>query len=187
MKRALLILAVGLLLPGVVAADGTVGVFFDGPGVMHYGPTTGEWFNAYLYLHNAEYYVTGLEYQLLTPMDPTHALIMVGAIEYPDNSTLQMGDPFSGHTITYWPPLNGFMPGYNLLATIPFYTVAGCDEGLPNEFLLVIGPHPVTEELRATYYPDNNYFYPAGLTSVLCPTETATEEQSWGVIKSLYR
>ena len=185
MKRALLILALALLIPGVVAAEGTVGIYFDGPGIMHYSPATGEWFNAYLYMHNAEYYITGIEYQLLTPLDPTHVMIMMGAVEYPDESTLQMGDPFSGHTITYWPPLNGFMPGYNLLCTIPFYAVAGCDQ--LDDFPLVIGPHPATGELRATYYPENNYFYPAGLTSMLCPVETATEEESWGAIKSLYR
>ena len=187
MKRALLILAVMLLLPGVAAAQSTVGIFFDGPGVMHLSPATGEWFNAYLYIHNAEYYVTGLEYQLLTPMDPTHVLIELGTVKYPDNSNLQMGDPFSGHTITYWPPLNGFMPGFNLLATIRFYTVAGCDQGLMPDFPLVIGPHPTTGVLRATYYPDNDYFFPAGLTSILCPIETGVEEESWGAIKSLYR
>lgn len=184
MKRALLIMSVMLLLPGVVAADGTVGVFFDGPGVMDYCPATGEWFTGYLYMHAAEYYITGIEYQLLTPMDPTHTMVIMGVPEYPDNSTLQLGDPFTGHTITYWPPLNGYMPGYNLLCTFNFYTVAG--DGL-EEYPLVIGPHPETEELRATYYPNNYYFYPAGLTSLLCPTVTATEEESWGAIKSLYR
>lgn len=187
MKRALLILAVVLLLPGVVAAEGTVGVFFDGPGIMDYSPATGEWFTAYVYMHAAEYYITGIEYQLLTPMDPTHTIIMLGMVEYPDNSTLQMGDPFTGHTITYWPPLNGYIPGYNLLCTIPFYAVAGCDEGGLDNYPLAIGPHPETGELRATYYPDNFYFYPAGLTSLLCPVGTATEEESWGAIKSLYR
>jgi hypothetical protein len=187
MKRALLILAVMLLLPGVAAAQSTVGIFFDGPGVMHYIPETGEWFDAYLYIHNANNYVTGIEYQILTPLDPTHALIRLGTVEYPDNSTLQMGDPFSGHTITYWPPLNGFIPGYNLLATITFYAAHGCDDGLNADFPLVVGPHPVTGVLRATFYPDNEYFYPAGLTSIMCPEGTAVEEESWGAIKSLYR
>ena len=187
MKRALLILAVMLLLPGIAAAQSTVGLFFDGTGVMHYYPATDAFFTGYLYLHNADYYVTGLEYQLLTPLDPSHALIDMGTITYPDNSSLQMGDPFTGHTITYWPPLNGFMPGYNLLCTIRFFAMAGCDQGLPTDFPMVIGPHPDTGVLRATYYPDNDYFYPAGLTSILCPAETGVEEESWGAIKSLYR
>jgi len=174
-----------LLLPGVAAAQSTVGVFFDGPGVMHYSPTAGEWFEAYLYIHNAAYYVTGIEYQLLTPMDPSHTLIMMGLVEYPDNSTLQLGNPFTGHTITYWPPLNGFMPGYNLLTSFTLYAPGGC-EGL-SDYPFVIGPHPDTGVLRATYYPDNNYFFPVGLTSILCPIETGVEEESWGAIKSLYR
>jgi hypothetical protein len=184
MKRALLIISVMLLFPGIVAAEGTVGVFFDGPYVMTHCPETGEWFTAYLYMHAAEYYITGIEYQLLTPMDPGHTMIMMGPVEYPDNSTLQLGDPFSGHTITYWPPLNGYMPGYNLLCSFTFYAAAA---GGLEEYPLVIGPHPDTGELRATYYPNNLYFYPAGLTSLLCPTVTATEEESWGAIKSLYR
>lgn len=185
MKRALLIIAVVLLLPGVAFTQSTVGIYFDGPGVMHYSPATGEWFDAYLYVHNADYYITGLEYQLLTPMDPTHALLMMGPITYPDNSALQIGDPFSGHTVTYWPPLNGYMPGYNLLATYTFYSPSGC-EGIA-DYPLVIGPHPESGILRATFYPDNEYFYPAGLTSVLCPDQTGVEDESWGAIKSLYR
>jgi len=56
-----------------------------------------------------------------------------------------------------------------------------------DDFPLVMGPHPETGFLRATYYPNNYYFYPVGLTSILCPVETATEEESWGAIKSLYR
>ena len=38
MKRALLIVTVVLLIPVVVAAQSTVGVFFDEPGVMTYSP-----------------------------------------------------------------------------------------------------------------------------------------------------
>lgn len=175
-----------LLLPGVAVAQSTVGVFFDGPGIMRYSPATnGDIFTGYLYIHNADYYVTGIEYQLLTPRDPSHTLIVMGQLVYPDNSTLQLGDPFSGHAITYWPPLNGFMPGFNLMVTFSFYAVCGCDQGGLDDFPIIIGPHPVTGLLRATYYPDNDYFYPVGLTSLLCPVETSVEEESWGAIKSL--
>ena len=139
----------------------------------------------YLYIHNADYYITAIEYQLVTPMDATHSLIMLVGVTYPDNLSVSFGDPFSGNAVAYWPPLNGILSDYNLLATIEFYAPDGC-EGMA-DYPLVVGPHPDTGELRATYYPDNYYFYPVGLTSILCPVTTGVEEESWGAIKSLYR
>lgn len=193
MKRALLILAVALLLPGVLSAqDGLIGIYFDvpvdeAPEVMHIYPTGGQSFTGYLYCMNAEYYITGIEYQLLTPMDPTHIGILLLETVVPPNSPLQIGSPFDGHAITYWPPLNGYMPGYNLMATYTFYAVDDCYTGSLQDYPMIIGPDPGSGELRGTYSPDNNYFYPVGLTSIICPVETANEEQSWGAIKSLYR
>jgi hypothetical protein len=187
MKRALLILAVAILIPGIVSAQATVGVYFETPGSIYYSPENDEVFKAYIYLHNAEYYVTGFEYQLLTPMDPTHDLMWFQSVELPDNSTLQIGHPWTGHAITYWPPLNGFLPGYCLMATLTFYVPEGCGpEGL-EDFPMIIGAHPASGELACTYAPNNYYFYPIGLTSILCPTATSVTEGSWGAIKSLYR
>ena len=193
MKRALLILAVVLLLPGVLSAqEALIGVYFDvpvdaAPEVMHYYPTAGTTFTGYLYSLNASYYITAIEYQLTTPMDPTHVGIMLVETVLPPSSSLQIGDPFNGHSIAYWPPLNGFMPGYNLLATFTFYAEHDCFTGAIQDYPMVIGPHPDTGELRGAYSPDNDYFYPVGLTSIICPVETANEEKSWGAIKSLYR
>ena len=192
MKRALLILAVALLLPGVLSAqDGLVGIYFDVPPdavpeVMHHYPSAGATFTGYLYSKNAEYYITGIEYQLLTPMDPTHVGIMLFEVSLPAGA-MQIGAPFTGHSIAYWPPLNGYMPGYNLMATYTFYAEFDCYTGAIDDYPMVIGPHPDTGELRGTYSPDNDYFYPIGLTSIICPVETANKEESWGAIKSLYR
>lgn len=193
MKRALLILAVALLLPGVVSAqDPLVGIYFDipgetGPEVMHIYPTAGSTFTGYLYIVNGAYYITGIEYQLTTPLDPTHVAILLFETALPESATLSIGDPFNGHAITYWPPLNGFMPGYNLLATYTFYSEYACYTGAIADYPMVIGPNPGSGELRGTYTPDNDYFYPIGMTSIVCPVETSTREESWGAIKSLYR
>jgi hypothetical protein len=192
MKRALLILAVALLLPGVLSAqDALVGVFFDvppgeAPSVMHYYPEEMVAFTGYLYSMNADYYITGIEYQLQTPMDPTHIGIMLSTWEVPEGA-LQIGNPFDGHAIAFWPPLNGYMPGYNLMATYTFYAACGCFTGAIEDYPMTVGPHPVSGELWGTYSPDDEYFYPIGLTSIICPVGVANQEESWGAIKSLYR
>lgn len=192
MKRALLILAVALLLPGVLSAqEALIGVYFDvppdaAPTVMHHYPTGGTTFTGYLYSVNAEYYITGIEYQLATPTDPSHVGIMLDSWEVPAGA-LQIGNPFNGHAIAFWPPLNGFMPGYNLLATYTFYAAFDCYTGAIEDYPIVVGPHPVSGELWGTFSPEDQYFYPIGLTSIICPVETANREESWGAIKSLYR
>lgn len=193
MKRALLILAVALLIPGVLSAqDALIGVYFDvppdaAPETMHHYPTGGASFTGYLYSLNAAYYITGIEYQLLTPTDPTHVAIYLFETVLPPSASLTIGDPFAGHAITFWPPLNGYMPGYNLMATYTFYAAVDCYTGVLQDYPIVVGPNPDSGELRGTYSPDNDYFHPIGLTSILCPVETANREESWGAIKSLYR
>lgn len=186
-------MAVAILLPGVLSAqDALLGVYFDmppegAPEVMHVYPTGGATFTGYLYIKNASYYITAIEYQLATPLDPSHVAILLFETELPASSTLSIGDPFNGHAITYWPPLNGYMPGYNLMATYTFYAEFDCFTGAIQDYPMVVVPHPVSGELRGTYSPDNDYFYPIGLTSIICPVETANREESWGAIKSLYR
>ena len=188
MKRVLLLLVVALLIPGILGAAPTMGVYFA-PGVMSYSPTVYTPFTAYLYLNNADYYVTAIEYQLQTPSDPTHVFLQLSSWELPDNATLEIGDPFSGHAISFWPPLNGFLPGYNLICTYNFVSLEPCwnDGGNLVDYPLVVGPNPGSGELRGTYSPDNEKFSISGLTSILCPQEIANQQESWGAIKSLYK
>jgi hypothetical protein len=167
-----------------------MGVYFSyTPNTMAYSPSPFSFFDAYVYIHQADVYFTAIEYQLLTPSDPTHALLQINSVEYPDNMSVQMGDPFAGHSITYWPPSNGYVPGYNLVVKYSLFTTVACwDEGGGlMDYPLVIGPHPDSGELRGTYYPDNLFFPIVGLTSILCPFEYATEETTWGAIKSQYK
>lgn len=185
MKRVLLTLAVALLIPGMLGAA-TMGVYFDGPGQMTYTPAGPfSFFDVYIYLHAADYYVTAVEYALVTPLDPTHTFFSynAGLIEYPDNMSITDGDPFGGHSIAFWPPLNGYSPGYNMLVTLRECFITGtCWPDYP----LVIGPNPASGELRGTFMGENEFFPIVGLTSFLCPEEIAVEQTSWGAIKSLF-
>jgi hypothetical protein len=189
MKKVLLVLIAALLVPGLLSAQ-TMGVYFDNPGQMAASPP-GPVFEALLYLHGADYYVTAVEYSMFTPSDPTHVLIGLIGVAYPDNMAVEYGDPFDvtfGHVISYWPPLNGYTPGYNLLATYTFFMYQECWNygGGIVDYPLVIGANVGSGYLRGTYHPDNDTFPIIGLTSILCPEQVAVEEESWGAIKSLY-
>lgn len=152
---------------------------------MGYSPAPFSYFDVFVFLHSADYYVTAVEYQLLTPQDPTHALMGVVEVTYPDNVAVTLGDPFTGHSIAFWPPLNGFVPGYNLLCVLRCITFAPC--GGISDYPLVLGPNPGSGALQGAYMPDNELFPIQGLTSIVCPEQVATQEESWGAIKSLYR
>jgi len=185
MRKLLLALTVALLIPGMLGAA-TMGAYFSyTPARMNYSPVPFSFFDVYLFLHSAEHYVVAVEYQLQTPVDPSHALFSITDITYPDNETVSLGDPFSGHSIEYWPPLNGFVPGYNLLATLQCVTLAPC--GTMVDYPLVLGPYPASGELRGTFAPENEFFPIDGLVSILCPEQIGMQEESWGAIKSLYR
>lgn len=190
MKRAL-VLIIALLVPGTMDATATMGVYFEfNPEEMTCSPAPFESFEAYLYVHHADYYVTAVEYSLVTPGDPGHALFSITEVTYPDGKSIYDGDPFSGHSIAYWPPLNGFMPGYNLLCVCTCMAFEPCWDagGAMIDYEIVVGPHPESEYLRGTFAPDNDVFDIIGLTSTLCP-EAPVEagEGSWGAAKSLYR
>jgi len=184
MRKLLLAFATALLIPGMSAAA-TLGAYFDTPSEMADSPAPFSFFDVFLFLQNAEYYVTAVEYQLTTPIDPSHALFSVMSVTYPDNKSVTLGDPFSGHAIAYWPPMNGFVPGYNLVATLQCMTFAPC--GSLVDYPLVIGPHPDSGEIRGTFAPENELFPIVGLTSIICPDLVGTQEENWGAIKSLYR
>jgi hypothetical protein len=185
MKRVLLTVAVALLIPGLLGAQTPVTMGIYANGKLHYtpsGPFTP--FQLHLYIVQSEYFVTAVEYQLVVP----DGRFVVTGVSYPANFSIELGDPVTGHSITFWPPMTGYPDGYDRLATYECLIIdpMGCD-GMP-DYPLAIGPHPVSGELRGTYSPDNNTFPIVGLTTFLCPTEgVASDDESWGAIKSLYR
>ncbi|MDD3643583.1 MAG: hypothetical protein PHQ19_09000 [Candidatus Krumholzibacteria bacterium] len=142
-------------------------------------------FKAHLAIVQSEYYVTGVEYSLVTPNDPTHLQFGIIGYEYSPNYALHLGDPWIGHAITFWPPLTGYPEGYDVMVTYLCMTFVPCAEMW--DYPIVVSPDPTTGQLRGTYAPDNNFFSIVGLSSYLCIDAIAVEEESWGAIKSMYR
>ncbi|MBN1163013.1 MAG: hypothetical protein JXB45_00405 [Candidatus Krumholzibacteriota bacterium] len=95
-----------------------------------------------------------------------------------------MGDPWLGHSITYYPPLTGYPTGCDLICSYTCMTLVDCHD-MPY-YQIQVGPHPDTGELRGTYSPNAEFFDITGLTSVLC-VETDAQDSSWGAIKSMNR
>jgi hypothetical protein len=185
MKRVLLTVA-ALLIPSILmAAPVTVGVYFHGS--LAYTPTAGPGvpFVGALYMVQNEYYVTGLEYSLVTPNDPAHSQFIITGYTYPPNHSLTLGSAFAGQAITFWPPLTGYPDGYDLLVTYECRVLAPCAQMW--DYPIVVSADPGSGYLRGTYAPNNYFFEITGLTSFICPEQIGTEEESWGAIKSMYR
>jgi len=185
MKRVLLTAAVALLIPSLVGAwTPTMGVYFSGK--LTYTPDAPyHSFLASLVIVQSDYYVTGVEYSLVTPNDPTHTQLGIISATYPPNFSLEIGTPFDGHALTFWPPMTGYPDGYDLLVTYEFMTFEPCSQMW--DYPIVVSADPSSGELRGTYAPDNDLFDIIGLTSYLCIDQIAVEEGSWGAVKSMYK
>ncbi|MCX5754144.1 MAG: hypothetical protein NTW97_10985 [Candidatus Krumholzibacteria bacterium] len=190
MKRLLSLSVFLALLSIAVNATGTatLGLYFGYvPGQMHYSPQSFEMFKMYVYLHNADAFVTGVEYRVVQG-----SFYPILDYTLPEGA-LTLGTPGEGVAIVFWPPLDGYA-GYNLICAYTCVALAGCYDagGLVWDYPIRIGPHLESGELRGTYYPNNDFFPIAGLTSILCQASMCgmcigTEKTSWGSIKSLYR
>lgn len=186
MKRLLFTLFI-FLFASTSLAGATLGLYFDlWPGTMAYTPPPTSFFDVYLYLHASNYYVTALEYQIRTPLDPAHALFVIVEVSYTPQAVVTLGTPFEGHSIALWPPLDGYTPGYNMICKFKCMSLAPCLAGLV-DYPIIVGPHPDSGELWGTFYPNNETFPIIGLTSILCPYLIGVENTNWGAIKSLYK
>jgi len=135
----------------------------------------------------SEYNMTGIEYSLamLDPLDNPSLALSLQGWTLPTGSPAELGHPLTGHSVTYWPPLNGFPNGYDLLVTYEIVTFAPCEEMINHRIEVVA--HGDTGFLRGTYTPDNEKIGLTGLALWFCPDGIGTEEESWGAIKALYR
>ncbi len=185
MKRVLLTIAVALVVPSILAAAPiTVGVYFEG-GLTCVPPAgPGVPFEMALYMVQSEAQISALEYSLVLPLDPE--LFSIQSWTLPPYGKAELGlHPMSGHSITYWPPLSGYPDGYDLLVTYECVTFGVCYVNMVN-YEIVVSAHPDTGYLRGTYVGGEKVDL-VGLTTFLCPEGVATEEESWGAIKSMYR
>ncbi|MCX5754147.1 MAG: hypothetical protein NTW97_11000 [Candidatus Krumholzibacteria bacterium] len=187
MKRLLLTLLI-VLFASTSLAGATLGLYFDlWPGKMAYAPPEPmpSFFDVYLYLHASNYYVTALEYQLTTPNEPAHTLFIINTVTPAEQAVVTLGSPWEGHSLAFWPPLDGYTPGYNMICKYTCMTLTPCLAGLV-DYPIVVGPHPGSGQLWGTFYPNNETFPIIGLTSILCPYYIGVQNTSWGAIKSLY-
>ena len=186
MRSALIALI--LLLPSALSAGPTMGIFFDNPPTLLYKtPAPYEQFRAYVVGEGINCFLDAAEFSMTVP-----AGLVIMAYTVPQGS-LTLGFPASGISITYWPPMDGWNPGYNLLCTLDFFYVGNqcwCPYGgTAMDLVLRIVPHPDSHGILGSCWPENNLFNFTGLYSVACPSLLCmgTEESSWGAIKSLYR
>jgi hypothetical protein len=196
MKRVLLTIAVALLIPSILAAAPvTVGLYYEG-GLTVTPPGPFINFEVGLYIVQSEYDITAIEYNLEitdavgTVLDPAAGPLRYDQVSkvLPPKAQAEIGNPFDptqGHSITYWPPMNGFPNGYDLMCTYEFYLFATDCSQIYNYHIDVV-PNPGSGYLRATYLPDAETVDLVPLTLWVCPDGIGVEEQSWGAIKSMY-
>ena len=164
----------------------TIGLYFSlDHEQMHYSPMPYEVFSGYVYCNAVQCDLSVVEFAVAFPPG-----VQLLSFSVPEGG-LTIGNPSSGLSIAYWPPLN---PGYNLLCTLDLYAMSWCS-GLGGTLIdapIGIQPHPETGLARYTCRTitagQSEYcvklFCP--LTSVLCPVAIAAQDKSWGSIKSLY-
>jgi hypothetical protein len=184
--RSVSIALLVLLLPAALFAIPNMGVYFTPlMGQMSYSPQPYEEFSGYVWENGAECYITASEFRIATPPG-----IVLTGFDIPEGS-LNIGDPVSGVSITYWPPLNGFET-CQLLCTMHFVAMNWCGWfGLPHGVLvdspMAVVPHPDTGRIAVTCWPENAMYDLVGLTSTICPLQIGVHETSWGGIKALYK
>ncbi len=178
------IAALLILVPVAVFGTPTMGLYFDyWPGQMHYYPSAiGEQLDAYVCGHHASCYVSAVEFMLELPPG-----VAMTTFTIPDGS-MNMGDPVSGISITYWPPLNFYIQNYHMLCQVNLLFIEFCLRygGTMADVPIRIVDHPTGGGIYGTCWPDNDMFDFIGLTSILCPGLIGVEDKSWGAIKSMY-
>ncbi len=186
--RAAIIAMMVLLLPAALLAAGpTMGIYFDYRVGMTHSPMPMEQFTGYVYADNSECYIDGVEFAVAPPpgieLDTSNVVVPPGSI--------RVGNPLIDMSISYWPPLSGFYPGYNLLCELHFTALTNwCIwyGGTLIDAPLAIVPALYGGGILGSCWHEVEPFMIefTGLTSILCPDFIGTEAKSWGAIKSLF-
>ncbi|HSG27094.1 MAG TPA: hypothetical protein VLA34_01350 [Candidatus Krumholzibacterium sp.] len=179
--KKIVIIALAFLIPASVAATPTLNFYFadhPGPKAIDIPGPMAE-LDAFIFGEGLDCYFTGCEFAVTYPAG-------VFPIEEEYFGNLSMGNTTGGLSLTFWPPLDGWTPGYNAMARVRLLFTGDCNT-LGRDLRIEIGPHPISGELRGTCWPDNVLFDITGTTSILCPEAIANGSESWGVVKSLYK
>jgi hypothetical protein len=183
MKAAIVAMII-LLLPAALFAGPTMGVYFTYvPGQMQYVTTHKfEEFYGYVYAHNSECYLNAAEFAMVLDTSVVYLGKTLPA------GSLELGSLPAGLSVAYWPPMDGWNPGYNLLCTIKFMALEFClcQGGSVQNNPIRIVAHPDTGLIQGSCWPENYLFEYTGLTSIICPNPYSVKETNWGAIKSLF-
>lgn len=182
--KKVLILAVAIVMCASLASaqsGGHIGLYSDSPGYSDCFLTEA------LYLNNSIYVVHSLAVEANTSqfMVQHNWGAIAGATTYGAN--LNLGDPYTGVTITYV----GCKPLPYLLCTLNFIPVAPTPP-CTAEFQVVPDPVLVSGVIEVVDC-DTNVLPGTGGTLIVngnaddCPCDNATQETSWSKIKALYQ
>ncbi len=170
MRKVLAITAVLLALSSLAFAQTpNVQMIFDNGRASI--DCTGDWMPGYIVAQNFNCWLVGIEYKVT--YGP--GVVKMAAETYA--APLVIGNTVAGVSMVWNIPQNAFSPV--LTATVMIKCTCG-----ENLWVQVV-PHPISGFVRATDYPDNNFVYGYGETSLLCST-IPTENTTWGGVKALY-
>jgi hypothetical protein len=186
--RVALIAMMILLLPAALFAGPTMGVYFTYvPGAMVWNPDVPPIpgaIEAFIYAHNTACYLNAAEFALEIPPG---VIIFSYA---PPVGALQLGSLPAGLSVAYWPPMDGWNPGYNLLCSMTLWALDGCAfygrGGTLSNLPLRVIPHPDTGLIQGSCWPENYLFEYTGMTSIICLDPVGVQETNWSAIKSLF-
>lgn len=160
----------------VVFSDGSEEIVCPGPGID----------SLFVYAYNFNAFLSGIEYGINYPdgnadgNSPGEPNYMTWIADY-DTQPVTIGTSFTGLSMGWPIPVNGFFPVLVHKVLIN-WTCTGC---LATQGEVTVIPHPLFGFVRATKFPDQGIIDGVGLTSLVCAT-VASEETTWGQIKSLY-
>jgi hypothetical protein len=170
------VIAAVTMATGVEAQTPYVGVFFDTDFTRmdKFCPAGGGLDSAFVVANNFNAFISGIEYAINYPVS------MTWLSDY-DTPPVTIGSTPTGISEGFALPQNGFFP--IVVAKILFFW--NCDGCTVTDDPVIVAPHPISGFVRATDFPNYDFVYAVGMTSLVCAS-VPTEETSWGRIKSLY-
>ena len=135
--------------------------------------------SGYIVAVNFNMFFTAVEYSV--PYPPS--MLYLADVSVNANQ-LNVGNSADGISSAWSLPMAGFEPIRILEVLYMWQCDAGCYDA--ENQAIVVGPYPISQQLRYTRWPDNTLFDAVGMTSLVCPGPVPVQETSWGGIKALY-
>jgi len=151
------------LVPSSAEAVPAIGLYFDGDLVCEDRLEAEEIFYADLCISGTDKYISAVEYCL---GDLPGSIVLLD-VEYPPQMAVMLGDPLTGHSIAFSPPLQSSSEPV-LVCRLKFIALESCEQMGPDLTISVV-PHPDSGLLGFTEPPDHEIFELQGLASILCP------------------